>query len=143
MADPHDIATRWMMAFNAHDEASMDALTAEDARLIVPPEETIEGREAVTAYAMTWLNAFPDSSATVHHETATGPTVVQEFTFEGTHRSPLHGPQGDIPPTGRQVKGRGIQVVEVHDDLIHEIRLYFDQVQLMTQLGVMPVAAQH
>ena len=137
MADPREVAARWMEAFNAHDEAGMSALTAPDVKMTAPPEIIIEGEPAVTGYAMGWLTAFPDAKTTVHHETASAPTVVQEFTFEGTHLATLAGPQGEIPPTNRRVAGRGVQAIDIRDGLISEVRLYFDQVQLLTQLGLM------
>lgn len=140
MTDPREVANGWMKAFNAHDEGGMSALTAPDVRMTAPPEMLLEGEPAVTAYAMAWLNAFPDASVTVHHETASGQTVVQEFTFEGTHSATLATPQGDIPPTNKRLTGRGVQALEVRNDVVSEVRLYFDQVQLLTQLGLMPAS---
>jgi SnoaL-like polyketide cyclase len=70
-----------------------------------------------------------------------GEWAVQEFTFEGTHDATLSGPGGDIPATHRQLKGRGVQVFRVVDGAVTDARLYFDQVQVMTQLGLMPEPA--
>ncbi len=64
--------------------------------------------------------------------------MVQEFTFEGTHSGPLAGPTGEIPPTNQKLVGRGVQAVDVQDGRVSEARLYFDQVQVLTQLGLMP-----
>ena len=82
MADPREVADGWMKAFNAHDEAGMSALTAPDVKMTAPPEMVLEGEPAVTGYAMAWLNAFPDALVTIHHETASGHTVEQEFTLK-------------------------------------------------------------
>lgn len=76
--------------------------------------------------------SFPDASFTVHHETASDQTVVQEFTFDGTHSATLATPQRDIPPTTKRLAGRGVQALDIRDDLVSEVRLYFDQVQLLT-----------
>lgn len=141
MADPQEVAARWMEAFNAHDQGGMSAVTAPDVTMTAPPELKIEGEPAVTGYAMAWLGAFPDATVTVHHETAAGDTVVQEFTFAGTHTATLSSPQGDIPATNRRLSGRGVQALEVRDGMVSEVRLYFDQVQLLTQLGLMPAQA--
>lgn len=141
MADPREVAARWMEAFNAHDRDGMRAVTAPDVTMTAPPEVALEGEPAVTGYAMAWLDAFPDATVTVHHETAGGDTVVQEFTFQGTHGATLSGPQGDIPATNRRLNGRGAQALEVRDGMISEVRLYFDEVQLLTQLGLMTAQA--
>lgn len=138
MAELEDVAARWLSAFNAHDEEGMRALTAPGARMTAPPDVVLEGEPAVTGYAMAWLNAFPDAVITVHHQTVGGSTVVQEFTFEGTHRASLFSPSGEIPATNQPLLGRGAQAVDVDGGQIVEVRLYFDQVQVLTQLGLMP-----
>lgn len=140
--DARAVADAWMKAFDEHDEAGMRALTAPDARLTAPPELVIEGEPAMTEYAMAWLRAFPDATTKVHHETASGQTVVQEFTFEGTHRAPLVGPSGEIPATNKHLTGRGAQSIDIRDGKVSEVRLYFDEVQVLAQLGLMPTPAQ-
>ena len=54
----------------------------------------------------------------------------------------LASPAGEIPPTNRRLTGRGVQALRVQGDAVVETQLYFDQVQLMTQLGLMPETAQ-
>jgi hypothetical protein len=39
------------------------------------------------------------------------------------------------------VNGRCVQILKVEGDVITDTRLYFDQVQVMTQLGLMPEPA--
>jgi hypothetical protein len=50
-------------------------------------------------------------------------------------------PQGDIPATNRRLKGRGCQCARVQGEKITAVDLYFDQVQVLTHLGLMPEAA--
>ena len=50
----------------------------------------------------------------------------------------MAGPTGEIPATNQRLVGRGAQAVDVRDGRISEVRLYFDQVQVLTQLGLMP-----
>lgn len=90
---------------------------------------------------MAWLNAFPDARLTVKNELISGDWVAQEFTFEGTHEGTLSGPAGDILATNRRLNGRGVQIFRVENDTVVDTRLYFDQVQIMTQLGLMPEPA--
>jgi hypothetical protein len=48
---------------------------------------------------------------------------------------------GDIPATNRHVKGPFCLVSEIEGDLYKSQRLYYDQVDMMTQLGLMPAPA--
>jgi predicted ester cyclase len=77
----------------------------------------------------------------VTNELADGDWVAQEFTFEGTHEDTLSSPSGDIPATHKRLDGRGVQIFKVEGEVVTATRLYFDQVDVMTQLGLMPEPA--
>ena len=141
MADTREVGARWVEAFNAHDEAAIRAQNADDIVLEAPGDMQLEGNEAATGYALAWLNAFPDAHLNVSNTFVDGDTVVQEFTFEGTHEGTLSGPAGDIPATNRRLTGRGVQILRVDDGKVTEARLYYDQVQVLMQLGLMPEPA--
>jgi predicted ester cyclase len=141
MPNAQEVGASFVDAFNAHDEGRIRELNAENGVLEAPGEIRIEGREAATQYAMAWLNAFPDARITVNNELVAGDWVTQEFTFEGTHEGTLASPAGEIPATHKRLTGRGVQIFKVEDDAVVDTRLYFDQVQIMTQLGLMPEPA--
>ena len=141
MADAQQVGADFVTAFNDHDESRIRELNAENTVFEAPGDVHIEGREAATQYAMAWLNAFPDARLTIKNELASGDWVAQEFTFEGTHEAPLSGPAGEVPATNRRLTGRGVQVFRVENDAVVDTRLYFDQVQILTQLGLMPEPA--
>jgi len=142
MTDPKILAAKFVDAFNAHDEAAIKSLTAPDARLTAPGGIRLEGKEAVAGYAINWLKAVPDARITVRDEYVSGPWTVQEYTFEGTHRATLSGPMGDIPATNKKITGHGVQIAKFDNDLVVDVRLYFDMVEVLTQLGLMPVPAR-
>jgi hypothetical protein len=50
-------------------------------------------------------------------------------------------PAGEIAPTHKALNGRAVQIFRVEGETIAATRLYFDQVQVMTQLGLMPEPA--
>lgn len=141
MAGAQEVGAQFVEAFNAHDELRMRELSAENEVFEAPGDIRLEGRDATVAYAMSWLNAFEDARIDVHDEHVAGDWVVQEFVFSGTHTGPLLSPAGEIPPTNRQLRGRGVQIFRVEDGLVVDTRLYFDQVQVLTQLGLMPEPA--
>jgi steroid delta-isomerase-like uncharacterized protein len=141
MGEGRRVAEKFVEAFNAHDEAGMHALDTEDVVFEAPGDVKLVGADATTEYAMAWLRAFPDARITVHNTIAADDWSVQEFTFEGTHDETFVGPAGEIPATHRRLTGRGVQIIRAQDGQIADVRLYFDQVQVLTQLGVMPAAA--
>jgi predicted ester cyclase len=141
MASPQEIGAQFVEAFNAHDESRIRELNAEKVTLEAPGDVKIEGRDAATEYAMGWLRAFPDARITVHNELAAGDWVAQEFTFAGSHEGTLSAPAGDIPATHKRLNGRGVQIFKIEGEAVTDTRLYFDQVQVMTQLGLMPEPA--
>ena len=61
--------------------------------------------------------------------------------MEGTHTAPLESPTGTIAPTYKKVVGYGVQLLRVEDGKIAEARIYFDQLDQMKQLGLLPAAA--
>jgi predicted ester cyclase len=143
LTDPKTLAARYNQAFNAHDEIALKSLFADNARFIAPGDVRLVGRDAIAGYTNSWMKALPDARITVTHEIVSGPWVVQEFTFDGTHKAPLTGPMGTIQATNRKVSGQSVSITRYENDLAVETRLYFDVVQLLTQLGVMPVPAKN
>ena len=61
--------------------------------------------------------------------------------MEGTNTGPLESPAGTIQPTNKRVVGKGVQILRIEDGKITEARIYFDQFEQMTQLGLIPVPA--
>jgi predicted ester cyclase len=141
MAEARETATRALAAFNSHDESAISAFNAPNIKYEAPGGVRVEGRDAATGYAMGWLKGFPDARLTVHNEIAGGDWVVQECTFEGTHTGPLEGAGGTIPPTGKKLVGRCVQIGRYENGLATDTRLYFDQVEVLSQLGQMPEPA--
>lgn len=143
VTDPKILAAKYNQAFNSHDETTIRTLIAPNARFSAPGEVRLEGRDAVIGYINSWLKALPDAKLTVTNEIVSAPWIVQEFTFEGTHKAPLTGPMGTIQATNRKVSGQCVSITRYENDLAVESRLYFDVVQLLTQLGVMPVPSKN
>jgi predicted ester cyclase len=143
VTDPKVLAAKYNQAFNSHDEAALRSLIAPNARFSAPGDVRLEGKDAVIGYSNSWMKALPDAKINVTHEIVSGPWIVQEFTFTGTHTGPLTGPMGTIQATNRKVSGQSVSITRYENDLAVESRLYFDVVQLLTQLGVMPVSSKN
>jgi predicted ester cyclase len=63
--------------------------------------------------------------------------VVAEGTIAGTHSGTFQTPQGGIPPTGNAVSLRYAAVKRFEGDRLVSEHLYFDQLELLQQLGAM------
>jgi predicted ester cyclase len=89
-----------------------------------------------------WQLAFPDNHLTIRALFGSGDEVAVEATFEGTHSGPLDAPDGSqIPPTGKHVSAPYADFFTVRDDKIVVYHLYYDQLELLLQLGLMPASA--
>jgi predicted ester cyclase len=60
--------------------------------------------------------------------------VVERFTASGTHRGDLMG----VPPTGKAIVLKGMQMFRITHDTIVERWGRLDEVGLMRQLGLAP-----
>ena len=138
MTESNDTTARFVAAFNAHDERALNELHADDIKFNAPGGFKATNAKDATAYATIWLKAFPDGKMKVRSEITSGPWVVQEILMEGTHTAPLESPTGTIAPTYKKVVGYGVQLLRVENGKIAEARIYFDQLDQMTQLGLMP-----
>lgn len=132
------VVEKGIKAFNAHDLEALARDTAPDAEGTAPGEQKFKGPQQAKEFNQNFINAFPDARAETKQIIAQGKHVVVQGVFTGTHNGTLKTPMGDIPATGRKVKGEYVQIFEVDRGLIKKADLIYDQVQLMTQLGIAP-----
>jgi predicted ester cyclase len=134
------VIERGMKAFNAHDLEALARDAAPEIEATAPGDIKLKGPQAVKEYNSNFIKAFPDARIEATKIHAQGATVIVEGIFTGTHDGTLKTPIGDVPATGRKVRGEFIQVFEVDRGLVKRNNLIYDQVQLMTQLGLAPAA---
>ena len=127
-------------AFNAHDLSIWERALAEDFVGEYPMARGL-GKAQARAYNEGFLTAFSDFSFTLHKAIANGESVALHWTGGGTHDGPLQTPTGQtIPPTGKRGTLSGVFLVDVKDGKITRERTYWDEFELMSQLGLMPVS---
>ena len=142
MASPKEVVDRGMEAWRAHDADAFASTYNDDARISAPGGMEARGPDGARMFMAMWNQAFPDNEISIAREHECGSVLVQEGTFSGTHTGNLTTPDGQtIPPTGRTVKAPYVDVFEIENDHVAAERLYFDQVELLTQLGLMPAPA--
>ena len=129
---------RGTKTFNAHDIEGFAEVLADDVVFEAPGGLRGEGKAACVEFYNSWFRAFPDAHVDVHGLHILNNVAVEEGTFTGTHNGILHGPTGDVPPTGRPVKISYIQVLRFRDGKHVSFNLMFDRLSMLEQLGLVP-----
>jgi len=137
MADLIEVARRHDDAFNSQDADGRAAIEAPDIDFVMPGGMTLRGHEQVMQVVRAFWDALPDAKITAVDVVAVGNVVVAEGTIAGTHSGTFQTPQGGIPPTGNPVSLRYAAVKRFEGDRLVSEHLYFDQLELLQQLGAM------
>lgn len=120
--------------FNKGNERVIDELVAPN---FATREESMRAvglagfKEMVAAFR----TAFPDARMTIEDVIAEGDKVITWAYFTGTHRGPLEG----IPPTGKRVKVKDVDLFRIEQGKIVESSTTFDRLGMLKQLGVISV----
>jgi predicted ester cyclase len=108
---------------------------AEDAE-ISDPTGKYKGKAQILQSFKVWKTAFPKATGEVTNQIAMGEQVVSEILFKSTHTGPLVSATGTIPPTNKAVEFKVMNITSFRNGLIQRERSYFDQADLMRQLGI-------
>jgi steroid delta-isomerase-like uncharacterized protein len=141
MASTKEAADRHVQAFNNKNLEELVGNESADIEFVIPGGISLRGREQVKEYMKLFWSAFPDMHVTASYQVIAGDTAVTESTYSGTHTGTLRTPNGDIPATGRQVQGRQVAVQRVKDGQVWSEHLYFDQMEFLGALGLVPSAS--
>jgi ketosteroid isomerase-like protein len=83
-------------------------------------------------------DTFSDADLRTTPHDVGGDFACVEWVVEVTHTGPLAiGPQSVIEPTGARVAIHGITVAEFHGTRICSIRQYWDENEVLAQIGVL------
>ena len=141
MGQARDLLDRNLKAWNEHQLEAWTDNFSDQARLVGPGGVSGQGPEMTKAFYAIWQDGFPDNQVTNVRSIEEGDRVVLEAVFEGTHTGPLRAPSGEIAPTGKRVSIPFVVTFTCRDDRFTDFRLYFDQMDLITQLGIAPAPA--
>jgi predicted ester cyclase len=141
MSANSELLELYVELYNAGDLDAVMDLYAEDAVQIMP-EGTFEGLSAIRERLGRDLIACPDIAWSVLSFVEQGDTFADEWTFVATHTGPFQLPDGtELAPTGKRVELRGMELVQVRDGRIIVDNLYYDNMAVMAQLGLVPEGA--
>ena len=113
-------------------------LYAEDSTQLMP-DGTFEGRSAIKDRLARELASFADIAHRYVSYVEEGDAFADEWVFVGTHTGPLVLPDGtELPPTGKRVEVKGMELVRVRDGKIVVDNLYYDNLAVAAQFGLLP-----
>lgn len=95
------------------------------------------GPEGFIAFFTTMRTAFPDLAIAVEQQVADEEQIAFAYTITGTHRGDFMG----IPPSGRAISARGVQISRFEDGKLVERWGSSDELGILKQLGVEPAQA--
>jgi steroid delta-isomerase-like uncharacterized protein len=123
-------------AINEGNLGEMKHLMAPDVIDHDPAPNQGPGPEGFIAFFTEFREGFPDLKIDVEHMVADDDNISIAYTVTGTHRGIFMG----IPPTGREIQARGVQIARFVDGKIVERWGSSDQLGILQQLGADIVA---
>ncbi len=99
--------------------------------------ETYRGRDGFKEFMKSWVESFSDAKASEPTYHDAGDTVIAQFVGRGVNDGPL----GSLPPTEKELNLHICEVLRFDDEgLVVSGNIYYDRLQMMTQLGHMEPA---
>jgi hypothetical protein len=136
MGDAKDLVESNVRLWNEHNREGWTADFADTAELKAPGGVSGSGLEIAGQFYDIWQDGFPDNQVDPAVITEDGENGILEAVFKGTHTGPLNAPSGTIPATGKAVEIPFVVTTKVGAGKFTSFHLYFDQAELMTQLGL-------
>lgn len=110
-----------------------DSNFTKDVVMHVSPADIV-GIDSSRAYYANFLTGFSKITFAIKDVFGQGDKLVKYWNFKGTHTAVFFG----IPATGKTVSLDGTTLVRMSNGKIAEERDFFDNMDFITQLGLMP-----
>ncbi len=131
-----DLVRQFIEALNAADLEALDEIVTEDfarhSQATAGPQ--VSSREEFIQLQESFLAIFPDQRVTIRKLVAEADEVAALATYSGTQT----GAMGDFPATGKSVESTFLAVFRVDAGRIAELWVEWDNVAMLTQLGLFP-----
>ncbi len=102
--------------------------------LIVHLESGDKSGDEYKTMCQAFMTGFPDMYVSIDNLVAEANQVTKVWTTNCTHKEEFMG----IPPTGKNVSVKGMEVFRIKDGKIVEMWWVMDNLGMMQQLGVIP-----
>ena len=110
-----------------------DSNFTKDVVMHASPSDKV-GIDSARAYYTNYLTGFSNITFTIKDVFGQGEKLVKHWNFSGIHTGVFFG----IPATGKKVNIDGVTLVRMSNGKIAEERDFFDNLDFMTQLGLLP-----
>lgn len=120
--------------FNQGNLAAIDELSAPNIVDHTAMPDQSPGTEGLKQMIGMYLSAFPNLHLTVDAMIGEGDMVSVLSTVTGTHTADMMG----IPPTGKQIRVGGLDLIRFSGGKAVEVWHYEDTIGMFQQLGVAP-----
>ena len=128
---------RYNDAWNAHDVTAIVAMHTEDSVFENHVTGDVNvGREQIGNAIRGIFTVFPDLRFETRRQYVREDLVVQEWTARGTHEGTMTRAGVEVPPTGRKVEYKGMDIIPFRDRLVARKDVYSDSITLLRQLGL-------
>lgn len=139
MGQARDVLDQMTKNMVSGDIEGVAGLYAENATATTPDQGVLRGRDQIVAYLKQMIDAFSELDYQPLYAHEAGNTAIDEGFLVGTHSRPLEMPDGgSVPPTGKRIRVRSSDAATVEDGQITNHRFYFDQMEFLGQLGLLP-----
>ncbi len=128
----------WVDSINSRSKEIFLGLHGESVILYDPTLGSLKGRPALDKMWMGLLGMFPDYQIRKVRGFGQDDWVCLEVEESGTMKGPIHAGPREIAATGKSFKIPSSIICRVDKGSIGEVRIYFDVLGLMAQLGLGP-----
>jgi steroid delta-isomerase-like uncharacterized protein len=140
-AELQEFIDRYNAAWNEHDVETIVSMHNEDSVFENHVTGDVNvGREQIGRAVAGIFSVFPDLTFETRRAYIREDLVVQEWTARGTHEGTMTRSGIEVPPTGRKVEYKGMDVIPIRDGLVARKDVYSDSVTLLRQLGLTEIS---
>lgn len=128
----------WVDCVNNRSKEAFLELHAESVVVHDPTLGSLKGRPALEKMWTGLFTMFPDYKINAVRSFGQDDWVCLEVEVTGTMKGPIRAGSRMVQPTGKSFKIPGSIICRIDQGQIGEVRIYYDVLGLMAQLGLGP-----
>lgn len=129
-----EVARRWLLEFWHGDYSLAHELHTPNYTRHADSPFPVNNPDAYVQYIKNTRKSFPDLTFKIEDMVAERDKVVIRWTATMTHRGELMG----IPPSGKKISGRGMDMLRFENGKIAETWNFPDEMGMCSQIGRFP-----